>query len=493
MGRHRKYILRMLVFFVLAIYCVSLVSKVLLPKNFYNGDWATTSAYLDFYHMERDSVDVLFLGSSHCVAAFSPVELYERYGIKSYNLGGEQQSLVLSYYWLLEALRFQKPRYVFLDTFMLFPYDSSSPLNASEASLRKGIDFMRWSWVKVRAVRDICAIDGEQKLSGYFFPPERFHTRWKMLSEDDFRMGEMGGHESLMGFFPLNFACGDQSFEPLSQDGGLTGYEEMLPVMREYLDRITALCAEREINLVLTKSPTMFYSQEAFNSVNAYAFENGLEYIDFNEESVYRAAGLEFAADSCDTDHASIPGAMKISDYIGAWLKDKVPSGQTDKAWEKRAEYYRHYLKDESLRTETDLCRYLQLTEDDDYCVFLSAMGDASGLRSPETAEAFGSLGLDGEPAEGGYLAVMEAGEVLKEAWGEGVTEHQGTVRGGLVRYRIMSAGPVGGNDSSIVLNGGEISLKHPGLNIAVYCNDGKKLIDRVCFYAEQGEIRCIR
>ncbi len=58
---------------------------------------------------------------------------------------------------------------------------------------------------------------------------------------------------------------------------------------------------------------------------------------------------------------------------------------------------------------------------------------------------------------------------------GDGVLEYRGNVRDGLVQYR------------------GEISLKHMGLNIAIYCNDGKKLLDRACFYAEQGEIKCVR
>ena len=241
MLRHVKYLGKLATFLTLIAVCVSLVNRVLIPKYYYNSDWSTTSAYLDFYNMEKDTVDVIFLGSSHCVAAFSPIELYEKYGIKSYNLGCEQQNILLSYYWLQEAMRFQKPQVVFLDTFMLFPYDRNAALNTSEATTRKAMDFMKWSGVKLRAVGDICRVDESQKLSGYIFPNERFHTRWKYLSEDDFTVAEVREHETLMGFYPLFFTCNDDSFQPFEENAD-TEYAEMVPVMREYLDKLVDLC-----------------------------------------------------------------------------------------------------------------------------------------------------------------------------------------------------------------------------------------------------------
>lgn len=493
MLRHKGYAFKLTVFTLLAACCLSAVNKVLIPKYFYNADWATTSTFMDFYDMDRDSIDVLFLGSSHCVAAFSPVELYERYGIRSYNLGSEQQNLLLSYYWLQEALRFQKPQYVFLDTFMLFPYDAQSPLNTSEATMRKAVDFMRWSGVKAEAVHDICAIDTSQRQSSYFFPNVRFHTRWKALGEDDFSVASMGGHESLMGFYPLSFECHTEGFQPFCPNGQ-TECAQMVPVMREYLDKIVRLCEDRGIELVLTKSPTMFYSQENYRAVCEYAGENGLEYIDFNEESVYQGAGLDFAVDSCDTDHASVSGAMKISDYIGEWLLDKVSHGWEDEQWERRAQFYHHYMKDRELVSEKELCQYLRMLQDEKYSVWITVMGDASAVFGSEAAEELRGLGLTPELAEEygqSYSAVIDSGKVLWEAAGGEALDHRGTVREGLVRYSVQSAGESCGNSCSVLINGGELALRQPGLNLVVYCNDSKRVIDRVCFRMEQGQITC--
>lgn len=493
MLRHKGYAFKLVIFAVLTAYCISSVNRVLIPKYFYNTSWATTSTYMDFYHMKKDSIDVLFLGSSHCVAAFSPVELYEKYGIRSYNLGGEQQNLLLSYYWLQEALRFQSPKYVFLDTFMLFPYDSHAVLNTSEATMRKAVDFMRWSPIKARAAYDICTIDQSQRLFSYFFPSERFHTRWKMLTENDFSMASMGAHVSLMGFYPLDFTCNDESFMPFGTDGG-TQCAEMVPVMRQYLDKIVSLCADRGIELVLTKTPTMFYPREAHNAVCAFAVENGLEYIDFNEETVYCDAGLNFAMDSCDTDHTSSSGAVKISSYIGEWLSDRVPCGQEDKQWDRRLEYYQHYQKDGELAKETELHQYLQELQDENYCVFITVMGEASNIFTAEIIGEFRELGLEAPEAYGeSYYAVIDSREILAEAAGGAPLEHQGTVRAGLVKYSIMSGGVDSGNNCSVSLDGWEAAVRQPGLNLVVYCNNEKRMIDSVCFCIEEGETVCYR
>lgn len=495
MLRHKGYLLKLAVFALIMLYFLSGINRLLLPKYFYNADWATTSTYMDFYHMERDTIDVLFLGSSHCTAAFSPVEIYEKYGIRSYNLGCEQQNLLLSYYWLQEALRFQDPKIVVLDTFMLFPYDTQAALNTSEATTRKAVDFMRWSEVKINAARDICSIDQGQELSSYFFPNIRFHTRWKWLTEDDFSVASMGEHESLMGFFPLRFVCDDDSYQPFCTDSR-TDCAEMVPIMKEYLDKIVELCAEHDMELILTKTPTMFYSQEACNAVHRYADEKHLEYLDFNEETVYRDAGLEFARDSCDTDHVSVSGAMKISDYIGERLLDKVSHGWRDKQWEIRALYYGHCLKDENLGKETELCRYLQSLQDENYSVLIAVTGNASEIFRSVATEEFRGLGLKPEMAEEygeSYYAVIDSGKILAEEAGNEALGRQGTVRKGLVKYCILFGGANGGNTCSILLDGREAALGQPGLNIVVYCNDGKRLIDRVCFRMEQGEIKCFR
>ena len=61
-----------------------------------------------FYSIPENSIDVVFVGSSHSFCCFSPVELYDRYGISSYNFSSSNQSMLASYLWAKEAYDYQK-------------------------------------------------------------------------------------------------------------------------------------------------------------------------------------------------------------------------------------------------------------------------------------------------------------------------------------------------------------------------------------------------
>ena len=103
------FIMKSGIFLLILFFTLLLLTWVFLPKNTFNSEWHETSATVNFYRMEKNSIDVLFLGSSYCMSTFSPQEIYNQYGLRSYNLGTQQQSLLVSYYWLKEALRYQHP------------------------------------------------------------------------------------------------------------------------------------------------------------------------------------------------------------------------------------------------------------------------------------------------------------------------------------------------------------------------------------------------
>ena len=463
MGKHKKYAVKLAAFLMLLAISLGAVNRLLIPKYYYNSDWPTTSTYLDFYNLDKNSVDVLFLGSSHCAAAFSPVELYREYGIRSYNLGCEQQNLLVSYYWLKEALRFQKPEYVFLDTFMLFPYNEAEALNTAGEATGKAVDIMKWSWVKLEAVYDICRLDPEQKLSAYLFPNERFHTRWKGLSEGDFTLRTMAAQETLMGFRPLDFNVdieGYETFGKLPEEE--KEYAETVPVMEEYLDKIADLCRKRNIRLVLVKTPTMFYSREAYHTVCRYAAEHGLEYLDFNEEGLYTVAGLDFTIDSCDTDHVSVSGAKKVSDYLGEWLQAAGLAAREDEQWEERVLFEEHCQRDTDLKKITDYDQYLQALEDEEYVVFMMSLNESES-----------------------YYTVTDGGRQVAEKFGREGFAGQGTVRRGVTWYSI--------EPDSVTVDGSTYPLSQGGVNILVYCREKRQVVDRVFFTFKDGKVECVR
>ena len=59
--------------------------------------------FAQFYEAE-ENIDVLFLGSSHVLNGIFPMELWNEYGIVSYNMAGHGNRMILKYWILMNAL-----------------------------------------------------------------------------------------------------------------------------------------------------------------------------------------------------------------------------------------------------------------------------------------------------------------------------------------------------------------------------------------------------
>ncbi|MCZ9939948.1 hypothetical protein [Brachyspira hyodysenteriae] len=78
-------------------------SRVLRFKNdngIYQGD--------SFYEQRTNSIDVMFMGSSHVHYNINPAILYNEYGIAAYNFTSGSQPIWSTYHYLVEVLKYQK-------------------------------------------------------------------------------------------------------------------------------------------------------------------------------------------------------------------------------------------------------------------------------------------------------------------------------------------------------------------------------------------------
>ena len=338
-------ILRRVIFVCLLLAVLLWAGDVLQPKNNAMSDWPNTATFRDFYSLQPDSLDVVFLGSSHGVRAFVPQELYNSYGLTSYNLCSQEQSIGVSYYWLKEALRLHKPQVAVLDPFFVFDYDPEYPLNMEEPYVRLAMDPMQMSPVKLEAVREICASDPEHDLLSYFLPVIRFHAAWQTVTKEAFQQDHT---PCLMGYRPKYNEVGIEGFKPISAGEGTK--RPMNPVMEKYLERMVQLCEENGVRLLLAKVPGVpWITAEKHNAVKAFADAHDLDFIDFNEEEIFYS-GLDywFGSDSSDPEHPNHWGACKLTDYIGDFLTGEYGlEAHEDSRFEAFSEYYDAWIDQE--------------------------------------------------------------------------------------------------------------------------------------------------
>lgn len=483
--KHIVNIVQSMVFLIILVISLYYINQVLMPKTtLKNSLWPTTSTYEQFYNMKENSIDVLFLGSSVVVNAFSPQEIYNNYGIRSYNLGSEQQSIFLSYFWLKEALRFQSPKVVVLDTRFLFELHPENPVNTAEGIARKSLDPMKWSPVKREAISELCAIDKEQSELSYYLTNLRFHSRWSELSELDILSNEYKD-SPLKGFGPIA-TYGPDTYNTFTSNGDTQSQAATHKIMQIYMDKLTYLCEENGIALVLISLPGNSMNDSINNTLTAYAKQKGVDYYNFCETKTYNAVGATLPRENI-IFHGNIWGAMKMSQYVGKMLRDTYSVAAVhDNQYEKTRDYYEHIINVCELTHITDINEYLQAIDDEQYTIFIVAREEATRGLTEQAIENLRALGLQQDLTgkyQWSYNAVVSpengVSEVLKEKQQVYMT---GSIRNNQSIYALLSGGYLSGTGSSIVIDGVEYCKNKRGLNFVIYDNCLMKVVDQVTF-----------
>lgn len=266
------------------------------------------------YYSEPKNHQVIFIGDCEVYENFSPVTLWEQYGITSYIRGGPQQLIWQSYYILEDTLRYEKPDVV---VFNVLSMKHSEPV--SEAYNRLNIDGMKWSGSKLGAIQ--ASMTEEETLLSYLFPLLRYHERWDELTGDDLRYFFGTDHVSHNGFV---MRADVKPVNVVPEGPRLPDYA-FSDVTYRYLEKITQLCADNDIQLVLVKAPSLYpyWYAEWDEQMQAYAARYNLPYINFLQHT--DEIGLDWQEDTYDGGlHLNLSGAEKLSVYFGEYLSNSI-------------------------------------------------------------------------------------------------------------------------------------------------------------------------
>lgn len=296
---------------VSAVLILAAVQRLLQPK--YMSDVVEGNLVADYYNTNY-AHDVLFVGDCECYENFSPVTLWEEYGIPSYIRGSAQQLIWQSYYLLEDALRYETPKVVI---FNVLSMKYGKPQN--EAYNRMSIEGMRWSSSKVNNIR--ASMTEEESFLSYVFPILRYHSRWSEISSDDFRYF-FGAEPNFFGGYYLRADVKPAENVPVGRP--LVDYT-FADTCWDYLDKMRTLCQESGIQLLLIKAPSLnpYWYDEWEQQIVDYAEKYQLPYLNFLKEPILSETGIDFYHDTYDGGlHMNVYGAEKLSHWLGQYLTD---------------------------------------------------------------------------------------------------------------------------------------------------------------------------
>ena len=460
-------------------------------------EWNNYNTIYGFYEEPKNTIEVVFLGSSTTANGYVPMQLYEDYGICAYNFGTEQQPMLASYYWLEEAYRLhpESLKVVIANPSMLrrVPPDSF---------YRKALDGMRFSSVKLNALRDY--LDDPSNIPSYLISLLSYHDRWSSLEQADFEKFNYEPDTYTRGYhFVTNQYLNSDNYDALDipsyHANPKAGKKALDEEGAYYLDKMIDFCREHSIKLIWVQTPDFNWSSGWHNTITGVMEEKGLEFYDLNYLPYIGELDYNTATDNVDRLHENYSGASKITDWIGRYLTTECDV--TDVRGDEKYAFMESELEAHhsnvanigALKKATDPAVYLSLASQMPNCtVFVSVKDEAAQSLTQEQRDAFAEIGLSGLSAltyRDSYLAVLNEGTVAVESvdvWNDGDEKREAISASGEFgegnQYKIVSGGYAFGNKASIQINGSDKAANERGLNIVVYNCETEKVVDATAF-----------
>ena len=294
----------------------------------------TKTRFDDFYALEENTLDMVFIGSSHAYCTFDPENFDSVLGTLSFQMGTPLQHPDTSYFELLEVLKTQSPSVVVMevywdvldDSFDMQQADSFFEVVKEEITVEEYIDQVFPVNEKVKY--DLKAIRYQQDYFAYESSQMENEVKEKYGLTKKASPTQEGIEEyRSKGYVYCDMQMLPTEYDETNQFKNFDGKDwEMDDTQMAYMDKIVELCRQRGIQLVFVTAPVANVSMEYIQNydlvhekVAQYAAENNVPYLDFN--IVNQEEGLFTNENFRDDAHLNDSG-VKIADaYFIDWLK----------------------------------------------------------------------------------------------------------------------------------------------------------------------------
>lgn len=302
-------ILRIVIFGAIFAYGLLHLSYLVKPELSH-----TRNNISGYYAEPKNSLDVVFIGTSGTMSAYVPMQAYEDYGYTSYNFCTNERTVESITYSIKEALKTQSPELLVIDV---------RPL------IRKVTLKQLWEEGDTASVR--------YNTDGYRYSLDRVKFLWENLPHNT---GSLPYYLDIILYHnqPLNWKNWNGAYKFINRGYNFMGWEGDIPVpeinddivpldenLDAYLDEIIAACKQidsrtKVLFLYYPYRIAMYndYMSENVNYVQQKVQDAGFPFID--GEEYYDEIGLDASRDFQNGGHWNIFGAEKITTWLSARL-----------------------------------------------------------------------------------------------------------------------------------------------------------------------------
>lgn len=297
------------IFLAIGLVLVILTSYTLRPtvKDFFRA------RFTGFYAEEKDSLNVVGVGSSALYRYMNVPYLWTEQGITGYSWSTAGQSIYVIEYLLEEILKTQSPELLIVENRKFLTTEKET---IKENRLRLVTDNMKYSWNRFNMVNDL--VDGWGERLTYHFDLSLYHENWENITEESFSyMFNSKEHE-------LKSWPGVPRSKPVKEAEGVDTKEEkaLSKPAEETLLRIIEKCKENNVEVLFVSTPWSITEdlQKETNYMKRIVEENGCLFLDSHQ--YLEEMGVNYETDFYNSKHMNILGARKFTKFLGEYLNE---------------------------------------------------------------------------------------------------------------------------------------------------------------------------
>lgn len=424
------------------------------------------SQFRSFYKQPEDSIDVLFMGSSHTYCNISTGLIWENYGIPTFNLGGAEAPTWSSYYQMKEAIKYQHPKV------MAFEVSTSAirpGLEPPEFWIEDNDYGMKWNSNRI----DLLKVQtGDWLFKRIVNPLDTMHGRYNELTADDFI--DKNNSVNYKGFDSRGtvFPCDVPDVSGVDQIGEITERAD------EYLHKIIELCRDNDIELWFFITPYAISEsdQAIYNYIESVANEEGIPYVNFNDAEHIQKMGFDYKTDMADALHVNFSGSEKFSKYLAQYLRDRydLPDRRNDSkyvSWDVDALTLRMERADHYMAGAESDAEFLGFAKAENYLTFISFGEGADRQTLPdEVMSGLVALGIPINELLCGNAVVLCNGQIIYSGVAQNFRMSTSVDRDRFLFYRTDSEDEARAFETFLRINKQNYEFTDKGIEI--YCYD---------------------
>lgn len=279
----------------------------------------------NFYKEKKDSLDLVFIGSSSVYTSYSTPVAWKEQGFTSYVLATSGAPMGIMKSMVIEVQKRQNPKLIVIDMNGVIYNDKSE---SKEGSLRFWIDNMPYSKNKIETINYLIP---EKERDSYFNPFKKYHGNWEKIKNClNFASIEMKtsltkDYLSLSGM--TGVARYSSRKDKTIDVHSIKAKKDIEPLAKKHLYDLLDYLKENEIeNVVFYNSPKYYNKKTAFQReklneaadiIKKYGYE--IYDLDYTVESLK----LDKNKDFYDDVHVNVYGQKKVTEYLAKTFNKK--------------------------------------------------------------------------------------------------------------------------------------------------------------------------